>query len=110
MAGMSAEQRAVWTGRAAEYGALLGSNAAAHVLGGIGAADAVNVITARGELGMPDAATKVPARSLARDLGAPPGKNLAADMHAAMTAGFTAAYRARALEIAEAVLPAGPYM
>jgi hypothetical protein len=105
---MNAEQRAAWIERAARYGAHLGDTAAAQLLSGIGTADAVNVITARGELGMPDAAAAVPARSLARDLGAPPGGNLAAAMHAAMTARFAAAYRARALAIAEAALPAGP--
>ena len=108
MAGMSAEQRAVWTERAAGYGTLMGDTAAARLLGGIGAADAVSVITARGELGMPDVAAQVPARSLARDLGARPDGNLTAAMHAAMTTGFAAAYRARALAIAEAALPAGP--
>jgi hypothetical protein len=110
MTGMNAEQRAAWIARAAKYGTQLGDAAAAQILGGIGAADAERVIAAHGELGMPDAAEAVPERSLARDLGARPGTKLAADMHAAMVAAFAAAYRARAIAIAEAALPAAPYM
>jgi hypothetical protein len=101
----NAQRRAARTAKAAGYGTRMGDTAAARILGGIGAADAEKVIAAHGELGMPGIAEAVPERSLARDLGARPGGKLAADMHAAMVAGFESAYRARAIAIAEAALP-----